>query len=77
MERDPAYSDLTAGLYDRYRRHIGRWRYETLIRVQSIPVPDHVCRLLGLEPCGCLRPSLAAYWGMVRFGLRPLIHPLE
>ncbi len=76
MVRDLAYSDLTAELYGRYRRHIGRWRYETLLRVQSILVPDHVRRLLGLEPCGWLRPSLAAYRAMVRIGLRPLVHRL-
>jgi hypothetical protein len=76
LERDLADSDLTAELYRRYRRHIGWWRYETLLRVQSILVPDHVRRLLGLEPCRWLRPSLAAYRAMVRLGLRPLIHRL-
>ncbi len=76
LERDLANSDLTAELYRRYRRHIGWWRYETLLRVQSILVPDHVRRLLGLEPCGWLRPSLAAYRAMVRIGLRPLVHRL-
>ena len=76
LERDLAYSDLTAELYRRYRRHIGWWRYETLLRVQSILVPDHVRRLLGLEPCRWLRPSLAAYRAMARIGLRPLVHRL-
>lgn len=74
LERDLAYSDLTAELYRRYRRHIGWWRYETLLRVQSILVPDHVRRLLGLEPCRWLRPSLATYGAMARIGLRPLVH---
>jgi len=76
LERDLAYSALTAELYGRYRRHIGWWRYETLLRVQSILVPDHVRRLLGLEPCRWLRPSLAAYRAMARIGLRPLVHRL-
>jgi hypothetical protein len=76
MERDLTYSDLTAELYGRYRRHIGWWRYETLLRVQSILVPDHVRRLLSLEPCRWLRPSLGAYRAMVRIGLRPLAHRL-
>jgi hypothetical protein len=76
LERDLAYSDLTAGLYRRYRRHIGWWRYETLLRVQSILVPDHVRRLLGLEPCRWLRPSLAAYRAIARIGFRPLVHRL-
>ena len=72
----PAFSDLTAELYGRYRRHLGRWRYETLLRVQSVLVPDHVRRLLGLEPCRLLRPALGAYWAMVGVGLRPLVHRL-
>ena len=61
MERDLAYSDLTTELYGRYRRHLGWWRYETLLRVQSTLVPDHVRRLLALEPCRLLRPTLRAY----------------
>jgi uncharacterized protein (DUF2236 family) len=76
MERDLAYSDLTAELYGRYRRHLGPWRFEALLRVQSILVPGHVRRLLRLEPCSWLRPSLGAYRAMTRMGLRPLVHRL-
>jgi uncharacterized protein (DUF2236 family) len=76
MERDLTHSDLTAELYRRYRRHIGWWRYGTLLRVQSILVPDYVSRLLGLEPCRWLRPSLVAYRAMVRIGLRPIVYRL-
>jgi hypothetical protein len=39
-------------------------------------VPDHVRRLLGLEPCRWLRPSLAAYRATARIGLLPLVHRL-
>jgi hypothetical protein len=76
LERDLIHSDLTAELYRRYRHHLGRWRYETLLRVQGILVPDHVRRLLGLGPCRWLRPSLRAYRAVVRIGLRPLVHRL-
>src|SRR4051812_3252753 len=76
MVRDLANSGLTTELYDRYRRHIGRWRYETLLRVQSVLVPDHVRRLLGLEPCRWMRPSLTAYRATARIGLRRLVHRL-
>ncbi len=74
MERDLANSDLTAELYRRYRSHLGRWRYEALLRVQSVLVPDHVRGLLGLGRCRWMRPSLGAYRAVVRMGLRPLIH---
>jgi hypothetical protein len=76
LERDLACSGLTAELYGQYRRHLGRWRYETLLRVQSVLVPEHVRRLLGLEPCRWLWPSLTAYRAVVRIGLRPLVHRL-
>jgi hypothetical protein len=76
MERDLANSDLTVELYRRYRLHLGPSRYFTLLRVQSVLVPDHVRQLLGLGPCRWLRPSLSAYRAMVRVGLRPLIHRL-
>ncbi len=74
MEQDLANSDLTAELYGRYRSHLGRWRYEALLRVQSILVPDHVRKLLGLDRCRWLRHSLGAYRAAVRIGLRPLVH---
>ncbi|QDV36923.1 oxygenase MpaB family protein [Tautonia plasticadhaerens] len=61
MERDLAYSDLSKESYGRYRRHLGWWWYETLLRVQSILVPDHVRRLLGLKRSRWLRPPLTAY----------------
>lgn len=76
LERDLIRSDLTDELYGSYRQHLGWWRYETLLRLQSILVPDHVRRLLGLEPCRWMKPSLAAYRAMVRIGLRPLAHRL-
>ncbi len=76
LERDLAYSHLTAKLYRRYRLHLGWSRYEALLRVQSILVPDHVRRLLGLQPCRWMRPSLGAYRVMARAGLRPLMHRL-
>ena len=72
IERDLVRSELTDELYRRYRQSIGRWRYEILLRVQSILVPEHVRHLLDLEPCRWLRLPLTAYRGLVRVGLRPL-----
>jgi hypothetical protein len=76
LERDLAYSEFNAAHYEQYRRHLGPWRHATLLRVQSILVPYLVRRMLGLEPCRWLPPSLTAYRAMVRIGLRPLIHRL-
>jgi hypothetical protein len=76
LERDLAYSEFTAALYAQYRRHLGPWRYASLLRVQSVLVPDLVRRMLDLEPCRFLHPSLTAYRALVGLGLRPLIHRL-
>src|SRR3954447_13124544 len=76
LERDLAYSEFTAALYAQYRRHLGPWRHATLLRVQSVLVPDVVRRMLDLEPCGWMPPSLTTYRALVRIGLRPLIHRL-
>ncbi len=76
LEHDLAYSEFTAALYAQYRHHLGPLRYATLLQVQSVLVPDFVRRLLDLEPCRWLHPSLTAYRAMVRIGLRPFIHSL-
>ncbi len=76
LERDLVYSEFTGALYEQYRSHLGPWRYATLLRVQSILVPDLVRRMLDLDRCRWLPLSLTAYRAMVRIGLRPLIHRL-
>jgi hypothetical protein len=76
MERDLAYSDLTAELYRRYREHLGRWRYETLLGVQSVLAPEHVRRLLGLGRKRWMVPAIGAYRLAAGAGLRPLVHRL-
>jgi hypothetical protein len=76
MERDLARSDLTDELYRRYRDQLGRWRYETLLRVQGVLVPEHVRRMLNLGRCRWMRHSIGAYRLLARAGLRPLIYRL-
>jgi hypothetical protein len=76
MERDLDRSPLTDALYERYRLHLGRWRYGVLLRVQGVLVPDHVRGLLGLGRCGWVRPSLRAYGAAIGLGLRRLAHRL-
>jgi hypothetical protein len=76
MERDLDRSPLTDALYERYRLHLGRWRYEVLLKVQGMLVPGHVRRLLSLGRCVWVRPSLRAYGAAVRLGLRGPVHRL-
>jgi uncharacterized protein (DUF2236 family) len=76
MEQDLAYSGLTAELYRRYREHLGRWRYETLLGIQAVLVPEHVRRLLGLGRNRWMVPAIGAYRLAAGAGLRPLVHRL-
>ena len=76
LERDLVYSEFTAALYEQYRHHLGRWRYATLLRVQSVLVPDLVRRLLDLDPCRWLPTAVMTYRTLVRISLRPLVHRL-
>ncbi|HEX6160058.1 MAG TPA: oxygenase MpaB family protein [Thermoanaerobaculia bacterium] len=76
LRRDLLYGDGTAALYAQYRNHLGPWRYQLLLRLQSILTPHHVRRLLRLERAEWLRPLLRLYPLLVRTGLRPLIQKL-
>ena len=76
LRRDLLYSEGTAALYAQYRNHLGSWRYQLLLRVQSILTPDHVRGLLRLQRAAWLRPLLRVYPLLVRAGLRSLIQKL-
>lgn len=76
LRRDLAHSQYTARLYDAYRKHLGRWRYELLLRLQALLVPTRVRKLLRLSslegqlPLAC---ALRAYCLSDRRLLRPLV----
>lgn len=77
LERDLAYSRHTALLFRHYRRHLGFWRYELLLQVQALLVPDRVRRLLHLSPDKLLLPNLIRAYGIVdQFNLQSVIHSL-
>jgi uncharacterized protein (DUF2236 family) len=76
LRRDLAYGDGTKELYARYRTTIGAWRYQLLLRLQSILVPAHVRGLLQLESADWLRPLFRLYPMLVRVGLRSTIQRL-
>jgi uncharacterized protein (DUF2236 family) len=76
LRRDLLHGEGTAALYTQYRRHLGRWRYALLLRLQSILTPDHVRQLLRLKRAAWLRPLVRVYPLLVRAGARPLIQRL-
>ena len=77
LERDLAYSRHTELLFKQYRRHLGFWRYELLLQVQALLVPNDVRRLLHLSPDKLLLPNLIRAYGIVdQFNLQSVIHSL-
>ena len=76
MARDLVYSKHTAMLFRQYRRHLGLWRYQLLLEVQSVLVPDEVRRLLDFNS-GKLMSGLAQVYGTITGGnVRSLVHSL-
>lgn len=77
LERDLAYSRHTELLFKQYRRHLGFWRYELLLQVQALLVPDNVRRLLHLRADKLLLSNLIRAYGIVdQFNLQSVIHSL-
>ena len=73
LERDLVSSDGTHQLYERYRDQLGAWRFELLLQVQSLLVPDHVRALLKLESAEWLRPIAKVYPLLAGAGLRSIV----
>lgn len=76
MHRDLTNGVATKALYARYRDHLGTLRYDMLLQIQGILVPDHVRDLLGLKVAEWLRPLMRLYPLLVRAGLRPALEQL-
>src|SRR5262245_27341727 len=74
LERDLAYSSHTGLLYERYREHLGEWRYQILMQVQALLVPERVRSLLGIEPFPPFALAVRAYGFFRVRELRSLIH---
>ena len=73
LERDLAYSQHTAKLYEQYRAHLGPWRYALLLQVQALLAPAEVCQWLKLSPAPLLVPATWLYGVYDQLQLRPLI----
>lgn len=61
LERDLVFSEHTALLYEKYRKHLGWWRHELVLWLQAALAPKRVCELLKLEPMPLFTPALRAY----------------
>ncbi len=61
LERDLAFSRHTALLYEKYRQHLGWWRYRLVLWLQASLTPLHVRKLLKLAPMPVLTPALRFY----------------
>lgn len=71
---DLTNSKHTSMLFQQYRKHLGLWRYCLLLEVQSLLVPDHVCRLLRLNK-NPLISGVARTYGAIRGrSLQSLVH---
>jgi hypothetical protein len=73
LERDLVYSDFTKLLFDQYRRQLGPWRYQLLLEIQALLVPERVRQLLKLRPKEFLIGSCVQAYSLAgRFGLQSL-----
>ena len=76
MERDLAHGRHTALLYESYRRHLGEWRYQLLLQVQALLVPERVRRLLRLRRRALFSAAVDVYASLPVPGLRPVLRRL-
>lgn len=74
LERDLEYSEYTRRLYEKYREHLGGWRYEILRLTQAQLAPKQVRRLLGLTRPPLLFEAFRVYGLFTRLNLQELVH---
>ena len=76
MQRDLSYSKHTSLLFQQYRKHLGWWRYQLLLEVQALLVPDEVRRLLRFDS-NILISGLVQTYGIIGTrSVRSLVHSL-
>jgi uncharacterized protein (DUF2236 family) len=76
MERDLARGRHTTLMYESYRRHLGEWRYQLLLQVQALLVPERVRSLLRLRRRAVFSAAVDVYASLPVPGLRPLLRRL-
>ncbi len=72
LERDLEHTVYTKDLYNRYRQHLGEWRYRLLLDVQALVVPHRVRRLLNLSAENPLSYLIWSYSIVNGLGLQTL-----
>lgn len=55
------FSGYTKDLYRQYHKHLGRWRYWLLLRIQVMLIPDPIRKMIGLKKDGFTRIALWFY----------------
>ena len=74
--RDLRNSKHSSTLFESYRRHLGVWRYQLLLQVQALLVPDEVRRLLHLNPNKLISGLVQTYGVVNKYNLQSLVHGL-
>jgi hypothetical protein len=74
LERDLEYSEYTRLLYEKYREHLGVFRYEILRMTQAELTPVLVRRLLGIARPPLLFEAFRIYGLFTRLNLQELVH---
>ncbi len=73
LERDLEYSRYTARMYEQYRLNLGWWRYEFLLQVQAVLVPERVRQLLKMEQTPLLSEIIGLYGKLGALGLKSIV----
>ena len=76
MVQDLTYSRHTSLLFQRYREHLGVWRYYLLLQVQALLVPAEVGRLLRLSPNSLISSAVQTYGLVTTLNLQSIVHSL-
>ena len=76
MVQDLTYSRHTSLLFQRYRAHLGVWRYYLLLQVQALLVPAEVRRLLRLSPNSLISGAVQTYGLVTTLNLQSIVHSL-
>lgn len=76
IDRDLVHSRHTSLLYQKYRLHLGPWRYYLLLQVQALLVPTKVQRLLNLSPNQLFAHLVGIYGSVEALSLQSVVHTL-